>query len=68
MLCTISVLPLVAVLGVFTPRNHVRTSKKMAVQMSPDILKFMRTHAGKTRDIPIFVNPPVIFSNTGKIA
>ena len=41
---------------------------KMAVQTSPDFLKFPRTPAGKTCDVRFFVNPPVIFPNTGKLA
>ena len=40
----------------------------MAVQTSPDFLKFPRTPAGKTREVRFFVNPPVIFPNTGKLA
>ena len=55
-----TVLPSVGVLGVFTSRNHARTSVNGSADV-PDFLKFSRTPAGKTCDVQFFVNPPVIF-------
>ena len=63
--CFSPVLPLVS-FWVFLRREITPGRPKMAVQTSPDFLKFPRTPAGKTRDIRFFVNRPVIFPNAGK--
>ena len=49
----ISVHPLVDVLGVFTPRNHARTSKNGSAGV-PRLPQIPEDVPGKTSDVPMF--------------